>query len=371
MNLCTSHLGHLGRSVLGVAVGLTCIGLARSDVFIVDAAGAGDFTAIQPAIDNAQDGDLLLVRGGDYPGFRIDGKSLFIASLPGQPGEVVRIVDTVDVRLVGPGLAAGLSYLELQDVRLDEIQGSFTIQNCSLMGTDRPALNSAVISPFPGGSVSLNHSDFRVEAPSLDGVPAISIAVASTSIFECIAVGADAPTSAGRGGEGIVARAGTVFMSDGFARGGVDAAGTHAPSIRTVPAASAVVLDATTPDGLQGSNVVELDGTARRLFAISLQDVGQPYQLIARGVAGDRVLALTSTQPASRELFGLGGVLGVGLPFTVRELGVLPASGTKTFMFPQPPLAGENDTFWIQTVHLPADGSGRKLGSVRVFNLIQ
>ena len=370
MNLSTSHLGHLARSVLGAAIGMTFTGLARGEVFIVDAAGAGDFTAIQPAIDNAQDGDLLLVRGGNYQGFRIDGKSLFIASLPDQTGEVVRIVDTVDVRLVGPSLAAGLSYLELQDVRLGEIEGSFTIQNCSLTGNDRPALNSTVISSFPGGSVSLNHSAFRVDAPSRAGVPAISIAVASTSIFQCSAFGADAPTAAGPGGAGIVARAGTVFMSDGFARGGEDAAGVHAPSIRSTSPASVVVLDVTTPDGIEGPNIVELDGTARRLFAISLQDVGQPYQLIARGVAGDRVLALVSKQPASRELFGLGGVLGVGLPFTVRELGVLPASGTRNFTFPQPPLTGENDTFWIQTVHLPADGSGRKLGGVRVFNLI-
>jgi len=47
-------------------------------IWVVDAAGGGDFTDIQPAVDAAASGDLVLVRAGDYTGFEICGKGLTI-----------------------------------------------------------------------------------------------------------------------------------------------------------------------------------------------------------------------------------------------------------------------------------------------------
>ena len=41
--------------------------------------GPGEpFVTIQPAIDAAQDGDVVLVRPGTYAGFVVDGKSLVV-----------------------------------------------------------------------------------------------------------------------------------------------------------------------------------------------------------------------------------------------------------------------------------------------------
>lgn len=54
----------------------------RADVIVVDAAGGGDFTRVQDALDAAVDGDTVLVRPGDYTGhfsyWSISSKSLVL-----------------------------------------------------------------------------------------------------------------------------------------------------------------------------------------------------------------------------------------------------------------------------------------------------
>jgi len=57
---------------------------ATADVHVVDLAGGGDFLDLQPAIDAAVDGDLLLVKAGSlYSTALIDGKGLTIVAEDG------------------------------------------------------------------------------------------------------------------------------------------------------------------------------------------------------------------------------------------------------------------------------------------------
>jgi hypothetical protein len=65
------------------------------DLWTVDVAGTGDFTDIQPAVDNAVDGDLILVLSGSYSRVIVANKALTIAA---EDGNVV----TSDSINVGP-----------------------------------------------------------------------------------------------------------------------------------------------------------------------------------------------------------------------------------------------------------------------------
>jgi len=58
-------------------------------VHVVDAGGAGDFTAIQPAVDAAAAGDVLLIRGGSYAGATLSGKPLALIAEPDSTVEVL------------------------------------------------------------------------------------------------------------------------------------------------------------------------------------------------------------------------------------------------------------------------------------------
>src|SRR5258707_10523519 len=52
---------------------------ALAGVHIVDATGRGDQLSIGAAVAAANNGDVLLVRSGSYPGFLVDDKALVIA----------------------------------------------------------------------------------------------------------------------------------------------------------------------------------------------------------------------------------------------------------------------------------------------------
>ena len=49
-----------------IVVSLSVLSLPAASTIVVDPAGGGDFTSIQPALDAAKDGDVVLVRPGEY-----------------------------------------------------------------------------------------------------------------------------------------------------------------------------------------------------------------------------------------------------------------------------------------------------------------
>jgi hypothetical protein len=75
----------------------------------VDAAGGGDFVDLQPAVDAAQDGDVILVHPGAYSGFVVDGLGLWIVGLG---PERATVTGTVELRNVPAGSKLVLAGLE-------------------------------------------------------------------------------------------------------------------------------------------------------------------------------------------------------------------------------------------------------------------
>jgi hypothetical protein len=72
--------------VLGLIAALAPALTAQGRVWVVDDGPlAADFSALQPAVDAAAEGDILLVMPGNYASFKITGKSLTVtAEHPGR-----------------------------------------------------------------------------------------------------------------------------------------------------------------------------------------------------------------------------------------------------------------------------------------------
>ncbi|MCE9596255.1 MAG: right-handed parallel beta-helix repeat-containing protein [Planctomycetes bacterium] len=87
-------------------------------------------TDLQPAIDAAQDGDVLLVHGGTYAGFTIDNRALAIF---GVPGEQVDIVGEVEIRNVTSARRVVLSNVDVHETITSGVDGirALYVSNCS------------------------------------------------------------------------------------------------------------------------------------------------------------------------------------------------------------------------------------------------
>lgn len=99
---------------------------APAAVIVVDSQGGGDFTEIQSAIDAAQSGDTLLVKGGTYAHFTIDQKALTVVAEKGQT------VQTYNYDLGGliyaPNVVTNVAATMTVTVR--GIDGAFVASHC-------------------------------------------------------------------------------------------------------------------------------------------------------------------------------------------------------------------------------------------------
>jgi len=195
MHPCALHT----QARLGVALVLTlgCGLAAASDVHVVAVGGGGAHTSIQSAVNAAQDGDIVLVRSGNYPGdVVIDGLGVVLVG-EGRPriaGHVRARNLATDAALLISGFviapATGTfpygAYEGAVDVRV--CRGAVRLQDCELVGAGDEGF-----SPFAG------HSGI---SPVPDGGPGLlTIMSTDVALIDCVATG-------GMGGFGVVALSG-------------------------------------------------------------------------------------------------------------------------------------------------------------------
>ena len=110
----------LGALQFALAIALGVPSFCSAATIIVDPSGAGDFTEIQPAIDAAEDGDVVLVRPGEY-GIRepIDFNRLHDPRNPESPP-----VKNITVRSEG---GAGRTTIRMAEEPLDPDRASVVI----------------------------------------------------------------------------------------------------------------------------------------------------------------------------------------------------------------------------------------------------
>jgi hypothetical protein len=166
-----------GRALLLPAAPMTWI--------VDDGGGAGvHFTDIQPALDAAVDGDLVLVHPGNYSGFTLT-ESLSILGLPGGPGVKVPIGNAVGI--AGEAAVANLTF---KDFNATGCTGTLVLD--SLLFAPTP-------SAYPKSVITIRDcADVRVlGADSAGRHPGVIVDNSKVELVSCLLAGGDGHNNLG------------------------------------------------------------------------------------------------------------------------------------------------------------------------------
>jgi len=219
--LASSTQGHPAHGTRGSTGHVLVVGAPRG------------FATIQAAVDQAEDGDSVLVKSGSYPGFAIGNKGISVVA---DTGATVVVDGGVSVAGVPAGLSALLAGLTIQasngtiGLSAVDVAGGLRIEECSVIPflPDLPAVlldtdaDVALVMCTLQGSMG-GHSG-RSGSP---GWPAILSISSSVAIQDCALLGgaggdgySDPPGAGGAGGPGISLDGGFVYVSGSDVRGG-------------------------------------------------------------------------------------------------------------------------------------------------------
>ncbi|MEW6744898.1 MAG: hypothetical protein AB1486_19255 [Planctomycetota bacterium] len=313
---------------------------ASATTWIVDSSGGGDFREIQPAIDAAVDGDLILVRPlGSYSSFTIDGKGVTVRAFTEQFRLEFYYQQAIVVRNIRSGSKAGVVGMRALDAKVlvENCAGEVILENVYFVGTIwmravpqlevRQAQNVSVTqmiveprdvvsTPFPAvqivdSTVRLTHCNIVGQMPpqspsysysGSEGGPGVfvsgsTLVVARSQVVGGKGGGGDYPyPNGGDGGDGIVAVDADVILlgsSSDTVRGGD---GAPAPLFWGASGGdggagfsghSALVSKVTLQGGAGGKGSgghpdgnpgPDYEGTVTRLDVMPFLDTGSDYQ---------------------------------------------------------------------------------------------
>ncbi len=237
------------RRILLATCLATCVPLGTAlagDVRVVVPVG-GPYLTVQSAVDASADGDVVLVRAGDYNGFNVVGKGVAVVA---DTGDLVRIFGAIRVRnCTGDVLLAGLQgtggsgslAAEVNALTAASNTGALRVQHCTLAGSPTGPVcerrHAALVQDCPNVAflsctLTAANSDGALHGSGMTGSSGLSAIRSSVAVHDselrggstaCAAlgyVGAD-------GGEGLQADAATfVFAANAVVRGG---SGTGVP----------------------------------------------------------------------------------------------------------------------------------------------
>jgi len=241
---------------------------AAADVLVVEEPpGAGSYGTIQAAVDDAADGDVILVRYGSidgYPGFFVNGKAIDVVGEPGF-GQRPVVAGSVRVTNVPAGKRVLLSGLDVHGVTSSALyagyglwafsnDGRVRVQDCALVGADNAdePSNCSGLGDETGwegalltdsADVAFSHSTLTggvglsqkqsiggcwEETSGGDGGHALAASNAIVTMYECELFGGaggygatgDGAATGTTGGNGAFVQGGTLFASGTYSEGG-------------------------------------------------------------------------------------------------------------------------------------------------------
>ena len=368
---------------------------AAADVLVVDAAGGGDFTSLPTALANAQDGDTLLVRAGNYTTGPSDlvvfARSLTIAADGSGPVVTgpIRILNTAGQHVVLRGLTVGPVLQAAQPDGLRVTGGDVLAESCSFRGRDGE-ISIGGVAGYPGVRIDSGRVVLRgctveggrgkdsffpyIPIPTAGG-PGVQALGGTLAIHASLVTGGRGgdfvgfdgdPGPGGNGAIGIRAVNDLTFIAGSTVRGGDGGNGdetTPSPgqyeggSAVLAPSLAAVWLldDTLVPGagGLDGNGqpgpsgltlgggdpglVVEFPGPYRHYSIGAPTPEGDSVQVSYTGVAGDVLLIFASLQPGSLSLPGKQGLWHLGSPLFGPYVMAAP-SGSLALSVPVPPV---------------------------------
>jgi hypothetical protein len=227
------------RLLAALLVTLIPVAAAQADVIVVDGAGGGDFLEIQPAIDAALDGDVILIRPGDYPAFgsvelQIDSKGLSLVA-DGPLGSVALDVGII-VRGLGSDQRVLLDSLSVKSegwtvpaiLDMSDCQGAVRIEDCTFTGKYGSFLGIDAASIRDCQDVVIARSDLVGRLGYFGGGRAgISVQDSSLVVLDCSAEGS-INLDVGHVAAGLRAERSTVYAAGCTFTGGTGMGGDHA-----------------------------------------------------------------------------------------------------------------------------------------------
>lgn len=221
------------------------------NVWIVDNSGApADFTELEAAVSAAVDGDVVLVKEGNYGPFVIEGKGVTVV---GELGADVRVRGPLQVLAVPAGSRTVLRNLRTSTpvehgIELDFCQGSVHLEECHFVGQNTPSNDFSfdarnhgaridrcmdvrlVRSTFRGGGGG-NIGTFFTPSNGGHGVWIEKSTVSATHCEGYGGFGADAPYddwySGGSGGHGFYCWDSTLWVDGCHGQGGSGGMGDY------------------------------------------------------------------------------------------------------------------------------------------------
>lgn len=376
------------------------LGLGRSanaEVWIVSAAGIGDFTEIQPAVDAAAEGDTIVVRPGDYPAFAVDGKGLTIVAV-----ESGVVTESIQVTSLPAGSTLALRSIDTVHVVLTDCAGTVWLEDCSVRA--HPFLHSAGVAVLATNCANVVISGCDAEGTccfDLDGPPGLLASASRIALYDSSFLGGGGawPTygNAGDGGDGVRLEQGSFLLASGCriegGEGGVGgyggSGGDGGDGLVVSADSQAWLLDTLLVGGWGGGGDIgrspgsdgdELVGNATTIPGTARHFDTEPWAAEARsttwrveGEPGDRVWLLVGERAGFLPMAVWSGVLAVyrpqmpfgqftsakvipWIPFDVsaHELGTIPAQGALDLSLDVLQLAAgaQSHAAWLQPILL-------------------
>lgn len=390
-------------AVLTGLVGAVVASDARAAVIVVDVAGGADFTNVSSAVATSVDGDVIVVRSGDYRLDDLFGVGILARSLTliGE-GPTRPILTQIRVQSMPAGKSCVIRGFELSanafaptvaGIVCSGNVGGVLVEDCVIHGPDgAQGAFGGVVDGGPGvmttttqflaltrcvvtGGRGIDAAGGINQHGSTRGGPGLFVSQSNVTAYDCEfhgGRGGDGPpalANSNRGGYGVHAFAGTAKLASCSVEGGtggdalspnLNGAGTGGDGLVVAGTASTQSFASTflagvgglTTNGQQAANGVAenlfspashvvIATTPARAFSLSSPVVpGQTITVSFTGVPGDTVYVLSAFGVGHVTIFGTVGWLAVKPPYVIPfSIGTVGPSGTTTYGVPAPPLA--------------------------------
>jgi hypothetical protein len=400
----------------------TLVQAACGGVITVNGAGGASFTEIQPAIDAAADGDVIVVAAGDYSkststgglvGVSVDGKGLTLVADPAgasiktsflsvknvSTGQrvIVRGFDVAEGSSPTPGFAGTL---------VSSCNGAVMFEDCSMKGFPGLVFFNTVFPGQPAVTVVNVASATLIRCTMTGGMgvpkpvggapgaggPGLLVQGSSVAAYDSVATGglnwAWLTTGGGQAGPGVqvgpgqLVSSGCTFIGGSALQAGSGTGGSGlllkssesvASLTDTVTAGGADVSGGAQPINVQSGVVSTLPGTARSLAVSSPVQPGSLVMGTIYGEQNDVVLFFASQSGGFWSIAGLQGVLTFGLPVQGAFLltAITTPSGQDSFVAPAPPLVPGVAGLSVVLHPVFLNGADAFAGSPTAFTLVQ